>query len=62
MYELEALFDNRALRPCRGTTHYPSFVIEVTQNDEDPSTFGTKRVLDGYFDIVECDESCTGRR
>lgn len=37
-------------------------MVEVTQNDEDSSTFWTQSILNGYFDVVECDESGTSSR
>jgi hypothetical protein len=62
IYAQKTFFDDFPLSSCRSATHHPSFVVEVTQNDEDSSTFWTQSILNGYFDVVECDESGTSSR
>ena len=58
---LETFFDDFASSPCYATTHSPSFVVKVVQNDKNASTFGTQSVFDdGDLDVVECDECCPG--
>lgn len=59
-YLLETLLDNSALASGRGTAHYPSLVVKVTQDDENPSALGTKGVLDGNLHIIEGNESGAG--
>ena len=35
-------------------------MVEVTQHDEDSSTLFTESVLNGNFDVIESDVSCSG--
>jgi hypothetical protein len=37
-------------------------MIEVAQDDEDPTILGPERVFDWYSDVVKGDKSCSGGR
>ena len=58
---LQALLDDEAHVARRRATHTPALVVEVAQNDEDASTLGPERVLDGHFDVLEGDVSRASR-
>jgi hypothetical protein len=50
---LHTFFHNRTLASNRRAAHYPSFVIEVTQDNKNSSTLQTKGILNWYFDVIE---------
>lgn len=37
-------------------------MVEVAQDDENPTVLGPKRIFDWHADIVEGDKSCSGGR
>lgn len=55
MHALEALFNNRPLRSRRSTANNPSLMIKIAQYHKDTTVLGTKHILCGDFDIIECD-------
>ena len=59
---LHGFLNDSSLSSNGRAAHYPSFVIEVTQNYKDASTFGTKCVLDRHLDVIEYDKGSTGCR
>jgi hypothetical protein len=61
-YILHAFLNDSSLSSNGRAAHYPSFVIEVTQNYEDASAFGTQSVLNRHLDVVKCDKGSTSCR
>ena len=59
---LETLLDHSTLASSRGTAHSPSLVIEITQNNENPSSLGAECVLHRDLNIVERNEGGTSCR
>lgn len=43
------------MRARRATAHHPSLVVEVAEDDVNPSTLFTESVLYGHLDIVKGD-------
>ena len=56
---LETFLDNCALTPRRRTTHHPSLMVKVAEDDKDSSPFWAQGVLNRYLDVLKCDVGST---
>lgn len=58
----ETFLGDHPLRASGCTNHHPTLVVEVAQDNEDPTTLGAERVLDRDADVIKGDEGRAGSR